>query len=118
MVIGVCASYDAFVHWGELWSVVYSKFVNSGSHAKQEKFKTDTNVVQSSDTSDQTNQGISSTNKSTPINGMTVRLSNGTSKVKSGMASQSKGQRRETNSTKVGSTASNLTAVFIRIGSL
>ena len=117
MVIGVCASYDAFVHWGELWSVIYSKFMRSSSHAKQEKFKTDADEVQSSDKSDQTNQGISSINKSNPINGMTVRLSNGTSKIKSGTASQSKGQRRETNSTKAGSTAS-LTAVFVRIGLL
>ena len=119
MVIGVCASYDVFVHWGELWSVVYGKFISSGNHAKQEKFKTDTDVVHSSDTSEnhQTNQGIPSTNKSTPINGITVRLSNGGSKVKSGTSSQSKGQRREMKSTKSGSTTT-LSAVFIRIGSL
>ena len=122
MVIGVCASYDVFVHWDELWTVVFSKFRSSSSHTKQDKFKTDTDTVKGSDTSSesvvnhQVSQG-SSTNKSTTINGMTTRLSNGSSKVKSGTASQSKGQRRDIKSTKAGA-MNTLMAVFIRIGSL
>ena len=121
MVIGVCASYDIFVHWNDLWTGVFSKFRSSrNSHAKQE-FKNDTdNTAQSSDTLEnhQTNQGGSLTNRSTTINGMTARLSNGSSKVKSGTPSQSKGQRRDIKGTKEGSTGTILTAVFTRIGLL
>ena len=122
MVIGVCASYDVFVHWDELWTIVFSKFRNSSNHTKQDKFKTDTHVVKGNDTSSESvaNHQISQaspTNKSTSINGVTTRLSNGSSKVKSGTASQSKGQRRDIKNTKAG-TMTTLTAVFIRIGSL
>lgn len=122
MVVGVCASYDVFVHWDELWTVVFSKFRGSSNHTKQDKFKTDTDVIKGSDTSSesvvnhQVSQ-VSSTNKSTSINGMTTRLSNGSSKVKSGTSAQSKSQRRDIKNIKAGSMTI-LTAVFTRIGSL
>jgi hypothetical protein len=119
MVIGVCASYDIFVHWDELWTIVYNKFRSSSGHAKLEKLETDTDVVQSSDASeDVANNQADQGTKSTPINGMTVRMSNGSSKVKSGTASQSKGQRREAKSIKAAGSTTSLMAVFIRIGSL
>ena len=122
MVIGVCASYDIFVYWDELWTIVFSKFRSSSIHTKQNKLKHDTDVADNKGTSDSVpNQQISqdlSTSKSTTINGMTARLSNGSSKVKSATTAQSKSQRRDSkkdHNTKAGSTTT-LRAVFFRIG--
>lgn len=112
MVIGVCASYDVFVHWNQLWTIVLSKFRSSNIHTKQTKLKNDMDVA---DNNYQVSQDLS-TSRNTTINGMTARLSNGSSKVKSANTAQSKSQRRDLKKDCNTNTMIASRAVFFRIG--
>ena len=129
VVIGVCASYDIFVHWDELWTIIFSKFRGSGD-AKQEKLKSDAEVVSNGNNKGAASQSVADSQQVSPtssankiitnINGMTTRLSNGSSKVKSATAAQSKSQKRDIKKecNTIVESRTILTAVISRIGSI
>ena len=122
MVIGVCVSYDVFIHWEEVWTGIFD-ILRSGK--KLGKLKDDTDEVLSSHAKAASQGALNSTscqasptngtNGNTNLNGMTTRLCNGGSKGKS--VSAMKADIKEECNTSTKSKAV-LTAVIIRTGSV
>ena len=123
MVIGVCASYDIFLHWNEVWATLFNKL---RSHSKiDDKVKSDADEVLNGDakeTVESLTDGQSSpASRSTTINGMTDKLCNGGSKVKSANLVLTKHLKRDTkkdSNTLAEPKGGVLTAVIIRLGLL
>lgn len=97
MAIGVCASYDIFVHWDEIWTSIFNTLFRKSI----KKLKDETDVSQSSDDAKEAPQNttttqVSQTSATNRLNGMTSsKLCNGGSKVKSTPAAPNKLQKKE-----------------------
>ena len=127
MVIGVCASYDIFVNWDQLWTAIFSKFRSDKGRPKQ-TLNTHAVLVESSNekprasvstASQQVSQASLTSKNGSTVNGMTSRsVPNGGSKVKSAELSrnQKRGVKKECDEESGSTSTVILTAVIIRIG--
>ena len=127
MVVGVCASYDVFLHWDEIWTSLFSivRLKRGG-----DRLKTDAEVDSSNSDAKDTLQSLSATqisqqltptnNKSTRVNGVTTnKLFNGGAKVKLTSVGQTKNQKlkeEKNDCSKMAEARATLKAVVIRIG--
>lgn len=121
MVIGVCASYDIFLHWEELWTSLFDKFRSSSKSC--DKVKSDTDEVLNGDVKEtlesSTDGQDSHASRSTTINGMSAKLCNGGSKVKPVNPVLAKHVKRDTkkdSNTPAEPKRGVLMAVIIRLG--
>ena len=115
-MIGVCASYDVFLHWDDLWTSISSKVggLSGKNNVKSNNDNSDTKLQNF--TGNHSNQDI----KSTSLNGMIAKpITNGCSKDKfstivAPSKLQKKGVRKEGKEPVESSSV--MTAVFMRIG--
>ena len=120
-MIGVCASYDIFLHWEEFWTGLFDKFRSSSKN--DDKVKIGADEVLNSDAKETleslTDGQVSPASKSTTINGITAKLCNGASKVKPVnpvVAKHVKKDTKKDSNTPAEPKRGVLTAVIIRLG--